>query len=375
VSKLDVRQLRVAELVRLLNSGPLGEVAQAHVVYRHLNSAGYRIGDGRKIDLLKYVAWLFHLRRTQSLPPGWTEANYEQHKEAVNARSRDLSESARDIAADGWVREPKDTERRSKAQASFRFFCEAYFSPTFHLAWSEDHLKVIGKIERAVLEGGLFAMAMPRGSGKTTLCETACLWSLLYGHHEFVALIGADEEHAADMLGSIKSELENNDLLDEDFSEVTGPVRALEGIHQRAAGQLYRGARTQVGWTAKEIVLPTIPGSVASGGIIKVSGITGRIRGMKYKRSDGNAVRPSLVLLDDPQTDESARSPSQCHTREQILAGAILGLAGPGMKMAGLMTLTVVRRWPSRSRWLVSSNCSCNGSAVRSRQGFGLPWP
>jgi phage terminase large subunit GpA-like protein len=64
---------------------------------------------------------------------------------------------------------------------------------------------------------------------------------------------------------------------------------------------------------------------------------------MKHKRADGKSVRPSLVLLDDPQTDESARSPSQCATREQILAGAILGLAGPGRKIAGLMTLTVVR--------------------------------
>jgi len=184
---------------------------------------------------------------------------------------------------------------------------------------------------------------MPRGSGKTTLCETACLWALVYGHREFVALIGSDEEHAADMLDSIKSELENNDLLEEDFSEICGPIRALEGIHQRAAGQLYQGARTHVGWTNKEIVLPTIDGSVASGGIIKVAGITGRIRGMKHKRADGKSARPSLVLLDDPQTDESARSPSQCATREQILAGAILGLAGPGRKIAGLMTLTVVR--------------------------------
>jgi hypothetical protein len=64
---------------------------------------------------------------------------------------------------------------------------------------------------------------------------------------------------------------------------------------------------------------------------------------MKHKTAEGKSVRPSLVLLDDPQTDESARSPSQCHTREQILAGAILGLAGPGRKIAGLMTLTVVR--------------------------------
>jgi len=45
------------------------------------------------------------------------------------------------------------------------------------------------------------------------------------------------------MLDSIKVALETNDLLEDDFSEVVGPVRALEGIHQRAAGQLYEGGR------------------------------------------------------------------------------------------------------------------------------------
>ena len=56
--KLDPRKLRAAELLRLLNSTPLGEVAKPHVVYRHQNLAGYRIGDGKRIDLIKYVAWL-----------------------------------------------------------------------------------------------------------------------------------------------------------------------------------------------------------------------------------------------------------------------------------------------------------------------------
>ena len=45
-------------------------------------------------------------------------------------------------------------------------------------------------------------------------------------------------------------------------------------------------------------MLPTIPDSKGSGAIIKVAGITGRIRGMKFKRSDGKAVRPALVVLD-----------------------------------------------------------------------------
>ncbi|RMF20894.1 MAG: hypothetical protein D6760_10580, partial [Deltaproteobacteria bacterium] len=157
---------------------------------------------------------------------------------------------------------------------------------------------------------------------------------------------------AAQMLDSIKAELENSELLAADFPEVCHPIRSLEGIHQRAAGQLLGGRPTLIGWTAKEIVLPTIEDSAASGAIIRVAGITGRIRGMKHKRADGSSVRPSLVLIDDPQTDESARSPSQCESRERVLAGAILGLAGPGQKIAGLMTVTVVREGDLADRLL-----------------------
>lgn len=184
---------------------------------------------------------------------------------------------------------------------------------------------------------------MPRGSGKTSIAECACLWATLYGHREFVCLIGASEVQAVEMLDSIKMELDGNDQLEEDFPEVCYPIRCLDGIANRCSGQLYKGERTHISWTANEIVLPTIPDSKASGAIIKVAGITGRIRGMKYKRADGKTVRPSLVVLDDPQTDESARSLSQCATRERILAGAVLGMAGPGKKISGIMPCTVIR--------------------------------
>ncbi len=76
-----------------------------------------------------------------------------------------------------------------------------------------------------------------------------------------------------------------------------------------------------------------------------MAGITGRIRG----HEDANAPtgRPCvrrLVVLDDPQTDESRpQSLSQCANRESILAGAVLGLAGPGKKISGIMPCTVIR--------------------------------
>lgn len=280
-------------------------------------------------------------KRSKKLKVG----NYEKHRRNMAERVKAESISGRDIAnelhKELLILKPK---RRKSCERNFRSFCEEYFPETFSLEWSDDHLKVIAKIEQSVLHGGLFAMAMPRGSGKSTLAETACIWGMLYGHREFVALICATEETAEEMLDSIKTELSINPLLLEDFRLEIYPVIALDGIANRCSGQLYKGKRTHITWNAREIVLPTIEGSTASGAIIRVAGLTGRIRGMKFKRPDSaRTVRPSLVIIDDPQTRESAESLEQTRKRVRILAGDVLGLAGPGKKISGIMPCTVIR--------------------------------
>ena len=194
-----------------------------------------------------------------------------------------------------------------------------------------------------MLRGELFAFAMPRGSGKTTLCEWASIWALLHGHRQFIVIVGSDQAIAEQMLDSIKSHLEQNDLLAADFPEATFPIRALEGINKRARGQTIDGKPTKIEWGSDQITLATVPGGASSGAAVRVAGITGRIRGLRHTRPDGKTIRPDLVLIDDPQTDESAASPSQCATRERTLSGAILGLAGPGKRIAGLCTVTVIR--------------------------------
>jgi len=335
---IDVRQLRPSMLTRMLNSTPLGEVLGDRQLRRHRNRAGYRIGDEKHVDLLRYAAWLLWNRHNPE--PEREPRDYEAMKEAARARNAELSAIGRDI---GEIPEVIDPDRKAKAATDFRFFCEAYFPETFSLPWSDDHLKVIAKIETAVLRGGLFAMAMPRGSGKTTLAETACIWAMLTGAQEFVCLIGSDAGHARSMLESIKVEFETNERLLDDYPEAVFPIHALERIHNRAKGQLCGGKATRIVWTADEIVLPTIADSKASGAIIRVAGIESRIRGMKFKRADGRAVRPSLVVLDDPQTDESARSDMQVRARMETLNGAILNLAGPGQKISGIMPCTVIR--------------------------------
>ncbi len=243
----------------------------------------------------------------------------------------------------GEIPEVADSVGKAACKLDFKLFCETYFPESFTLAWSNDHLKVIAKIEECVLRGGLFAMAMSRGSGKTTLTECAALWSMLYGHREFILLIGASEIAALQLLESIRTELEINERLAADFPEVCFPIAALEGLSARCAGQTYHGKRTRIVWSNKVLVLPNIEGSAAAGCIVRAVGITGRIRGAKFKRPDGKPVRPSLVIIDDPQTHESAMSALQTQKRIRILSADILGLAGPDRKISGIMPCTIIR--------------------------------
>ncbi|GIW81373.1 MAG: hypothetical protein KatS3mg105_3180 [Gemmatales bacterium] len=144
---IDPRRVRPSELCRLLNSTPLGEVINERQLHRHRTRAGLRIGDARHVDLLRYTAWLVHIRHAPRPEPEGDP--YETLKARARARNIALSLAGRDI---GELPEVVNPERKAKAASDFRFFCEQYFPLTFHLPWSADHLKVIGKIEEAVLE-------------------------------------------------------------------------------------------------------------------------------------------------------------------------------------------------------------------------------
>ena len=338
-NQITPSKMKPAEVVKLVNSTDFGTVISPAQVYRHFTEAGYRIAsseDSRQINFYRYVAWLVDRKNT----PSEASLDYESVRADAARRSSERSLEGRDI---GELPAVENQERTESCRNDFKLFCETYFPEVYQLKWSDDHLRAIAKIQKSVLEGGLFALAMSRGSGKSSLTETAAIWAMLYGHREFVVLVGASESAALEMLDSIKTEFGVNEHIAADFPEVSYPIAKLEGIANRCAGQLYKGERTRITWTANEIVLPTIAGAASSGVIVRVAGITGRIRGMKYKKPDGRTIRPEFVVIDDPQTSESADSVEQTRKRVRVLAGDILGLAGPGKKIAGIMPCTVIR--------------------------------
>ena len=189
-------------------------------------------------------------------------AAYQRMKGQSSARIAAITAAGQDI---GPIPGVANLPRRQAADASFRAFCDRYFPKIFYLPWSEDHLRVIGKIERTVLHGERFAVAMPRGFGKSNLCEIATLWAILTGRHRFVILISATAEYAGKSLDNIKTHLSGNALLLDDYPEAVFPIQKLEGESRRCGGQRYYGRLTHIEWNADQIVFPTLPGSRCSG--------------------------------------------------------------------------------------------------------------
>jgi hypothetical protein len=286
-------------------------------------------------------------------PAALPQASGERQRLALVSRAR--AAKGREI---GGIPDIADPERRERCLDSFKLFCETYNPEAFYFGWSDAHLEAIDRIEEAVRLGALFALAMDRGKGKTTLCRHGVLWAELNGLRRYGFLIGANATKAAESLDAIKTLVRYAPLLAADFPEVWWPVHCLAGIANRASGQTCGGLSTLMEWSADTVVFPTVAPPAnwpkhwplradgmapTSGVVIATSGLTGDgIRGSLRTLTTGEMVRPDLVLLDDPQTPESARSVTQNQIREQLVSADVLGMAGPGKTISCVMPCTVI---------------------------------
>lgn len=288
-----------------------------------------------------------------ALEPG--PSGYEKYRDQQAGISRARSAKGREI---GGIPDIEDPERRERCERNLKLFCETYNPAPLYFGWSEDHLKAIARIEEAATLGALYAFAFARGSGKTVLCRMAALWVLSYAIRRYPFLIGATDEKSRETLDTIRMLIRFLPEYAADFPEISWPAICLAGIANRATGQTCNGESTLIEWSADRIVLPTVPppsnwpkhwrlrsdGMVPTSGVlVSASGLTGEgIRGSLKTLTTGEMVRPDFVLLDDPQTPESARSLTQNANRLKLVSADVLGMAGPGKGIAAVMPCTVI---------------------------------
>lgn len=332
---LDLQALNLTQTVQLLNSTAAGPVCSDYFVTAHRKKAGFKIGDGQRINMLRYSAWLSQdLLRAQARPG----ESADDRRIRMAERGRLQSLAARDI---GEIPAIKYPEERARGLEDPAFFCQWFFPGWFYKPFCEQHLLLLSEFDHVTRNGGLQAVALPRGRGKTAITKAMTLRAVLYALRRYVVWLPADEGMAETGLDTFWSQLRKNDRLIGAFPEVCYPLVC--GGNDQRKKPLYRGQELAQGRKENLILFPEIAGYPTAGNIIQAAGLMTAVRGLHYAREDGTLARPDFVVLDDPQTDESAKSADQSSKREEIINQGILGMAAPGVKMTAIMPCTIIR--------------------------------
>lgn len=238
-----------------------------------------------------------------------------------------------------------------------------YFAPEccprnpFSYEFVQQQKEIIATVGESIRTGRDAAIAASRGEGKTTICERLTMKYILQGKTPtntiavfFAVLFAATGAGAESSLEEIKDQIEHNDRLAADYPEVCTPVRALEGAPQRAHSQIVSGFRhdtdepfeasaSRFTWCGSEIILPDVPGSPSALSVIATRGLDSAVRGLKRK-----GRRPDLILIDDPDTQESAESEHLAKKLEKTIERAIGGLGGQQRRAARVIITTLASR-------------------------------
>lgn len=173
----------------------------------------------------------------------------------------------------------------SGRRMSFADFCAKYLRHHFPLPESQMHRDLKQRLEEiTTTRNALDNWRAPRGNAKSTILSLAYpLYCICFGLERFICIVADTHNQAKQFLGDVKTELDNNQELRDDF-----PLACARGSQ----------------WSDSQII---------TGNNIKVQsfGLRGKIRGAKF----GN-WRPTLIIIDDPENDESVVSPRQ---RERAL--------------------------------------------------------
>lgn len=264
---------------------------------------------------------------------------YQKHAARASERQKRLSEEGREIAPLPECADPVLVESCRMDLLKFMLtFGNSSSSPAFPSPFSDAQLYAIRVVQETLLHGGSRPLCLPRGFGKSTICEWGIAWALAYGHQSFILIIAAKTALASQILENVKCIIRQNELFQSCFPALCYPIERLENSPGRAPGQLLNGVHTNIKINSQILICPTVPGAPSSGAIVTTSGLDSAVRGLKVGSS-----RPTAVIIDDPQTERSAASVTQTEKRWEYLSGAVKGLAGQQTNLSMIATITVIR--------------------------------
>ncbi len=104
-------------------------------------------------------------------------------------------------------------------------------------------------------------------------------------------------------------------------------------------GKPFKLHSSRFSWCGHEVTFPRVPGSPSAGAIFATRGLDAAVRGL----NKGNR-RPTVAAIDDPDTEDTARSEEQAKKLEDRIDKAIGGLGGQQKGIARVMLTTLQNR-------------------------------
>ena len=246
---------------------------------------------------------------------------------------------------------PENIDRRLECLARPELFLTTYFPETFFQGFTDDRKAMLQSIVDAAVYGGDFALAGPRGEGKTRLAMYGALYLMIANLSPFPIVIGKSQTKAANELKTIKERLQQSELLIADFPEIGIPFKAVGGWSSRGRMQTVNGTHTNIEIAADHLIFPTItvddlPSSwpaecvpSSCGQIMSSLGVDGPIRGTNYRDR-----RPTLAILDDIEDKKTSDSDVSIEKNEEIIEKDIGGLGASGRRVSRVMLCTTQNR-------------------------------
>ncbi|MDR2219327.1 MAG: phage terminase large subunit [Methylobacillus sp.] len=226
--------------------------------------------------------------------------NWREFEEELARLGEEIRQTI-ELECEAFATAPEASKaRRERAWNDYEFFCRTYFPHYVPTEYFSLFQRFIFKRLPEVIDGatdGREVHEAPRGEAKSTYeTRLGALWCIVTGRKHMIGIIMNTEEQAAEMLESIKAELDTNPRLAMDFPEACGRGRV---------------------WQATTIV-------TTNNRKVRIGGTSKKIRGMTH-----GPYRPDLIFLDDLENDENVRDKNQRDKVEALVLKAVIGLAGP----------------------------------------------
>lgn len=275
-----------------------------------------------------------------------TTAEPTDEREKQRLRQSERRAKERDLV----IPPPINVERRLRCIESAEDFMTEYFLSTFNEPFTVDRRSMLQAILDAAKHGKDIAIAGPRGEGKTKIAMYGALYLMVSGLSTFPLVIGKSQVKASNELDTIKDQLQQNEKLLQDFPEIGIPFKAVGAWSSRARMQTCAGEYTNIRLGSHMIVFPTIKKewlqgwpndlqTVSNGQVMISLGVDGPIRGTNYRDA-----RPTLAILDDIESRESAQSDALIEANEMVIEKDVAGLGTGASRVSRVMLCTTQNR-------------------------------